>query len=405
MNGQQWAAAFAALLVAVGAVLFALDRPGDTAPMAVPNVEEVASSGIADSRYDFSGLGGNIAKMVAGPGISGASMLIIKDGSVIFQHDYGDFTKDTVVTIGSASKWPSVLSILMLIDKGKLGIDDKLSQYLPSFDIPDKRDITVRQALSHMSGLPNRNDCMRNYKGTIQDCVEVISQLKLDAEPGTTFQYGSLSIQALGRVAEVVTGKPYREYFRESLVEPLGLKNTHFGRFGKSLNPGLAGNLNTSAADFANFLMIQLNRGDHEGKKYLSYEMVMEMEKGQTGGVPRTAHIPTRHHDTHHDLYGLGVWRDIVDEDGNVLLMSSPGKFGFVPWIDRRHNMVAVLSTEFDFRVADQSKRPEPANVIYLVCDIIDQGTHPPVPRGEPNPRCMKYPKEAKEKLNPNPGE
>jgi len=392
MNGRQWSAAFLALVLAVGAIGFGVAMQTGPAPSATTAPVQPEGQAQPSSKYDFSRLDKNIAKMVAGPGVSGASMLVIKDGEEIFAKDYGDFTRDTVVTIGSASKWPSVMTILMLIDQGQVGIEDKLSKYLPSFDTDANRDITIRQALSHMSGLQNRNDCMRNYKGTLQDCVEVISQLKLDSEPGTTFQYGSLSIQALGRVAEIVTGKPYRDYFQESVVDPLGLKNTRFGRFGKSANPGLAGNLNTSAADFARFLQVQLNKGEFEGKKYLSYDMVQEMEKGQTGRVPRTGHIPTRHTNTHHDLYGLGVWRDIVDDKGDVQLMSCPGKFGFVPWIDRRHNLVAVLSTEFDFRVADQSKRPEPANVIYLVCDILDRATHPAVPRGEANPRCRKYP-------------
>jgi len=391
VNGRQWSVAFVFLVAAVGALLVLVAREptssvGET-PEPIPETPQVR----AGSAYDFTRLEAALEKMVAGPGVSGASMLIIKDGEEIFEVEYGDFTRDTVVTIGSASKWPSVTTILMLVDSGKLGLEDPLSRYLPSFDTDDKRDITVRQALSHMSGIPSRNDCMRNYQGTIQDCVEVISMLKLDADPGTQFQYGSLSIQALGRVAEVVTGKPFREVFRESLVEPLGLTNTRFGRFGKSANPGLAGNLNTSASDFARFLQIQLNYGILDGHRYLSTEMVQEMERGQTGRVPRTGHIPARHTNTHHDLYGLGVWRDIEDEEGDVSVMSCPGKFGFVPWIDRRHNLVAVLSTEFDFRVADQSKRPEPANVIYLVCDIIDRAVYPAIPSGERNPRCMKY--------------
>jgi CubicO group peptidase (beta-lactamase class C family) len=387
MNGRQWSVAFVALLLVLGAALVYIAQSAGPPPVAAPT--EAAAP---DSPYDFTRLDRALEKMVSGPGVSGASMLIIKDGREVFQADYGDFTRETVVTIGSASKWPSVTTILMLIDKGQLGIDDKLSQYLPSFDTDDKRDITVRQALSHMTGIPSRNDCMRDYKGTIRACVETIAQLKLDAEPGTQFQYGSLSIQSLGRVAEVVTGKPFREYFQESLIAPLGLTRTRFGRYGKSANPGLAGNLNTTAEDFARFLQIELNYGELDGTRYLSYEMVKEMERGQTHMVPRTGHIPTRHTNTHHDLYGLGVWRDIEDANGDVSLMSCPGKFGFVPWIDRRHNLVGVLSTEFDFRVADQSKRPEPAAVIYLVCDIIDRATHPAMAKGEFNPRCMKYP-------------
>ena len=392
MNGSQWSLAFVALLAAVGAVLYGLasQTAVDNGPALEAQIERPQVT-LADA-YDFSRLEVALEKMVGSPGVSGASMLIIKDGEPVFQANYGDFTQDTVVTIGSASKWPSVTAVLMLIDQGRLGIDEKLSAYLPSFNTPDKRDITIRQALSHMSGIPSRNDCMRNYKGSIQDCVEVIAQLKLDAEPGTQFQYGSLSIQALGRVVEVVTEKPFRDYFQESLVRPLELENTRFGRYGKSANPGLAGNLNTTASDFAQFLQVQLNYGILEGKRYLSTDMVREMERGQTEMVPRTGHIPARHTNTHHDLYGLGVWRDIVNEDGDVVVMSCPGKFGFVPWIDRRHNLVGVLSTEFDFRVADQSKRPEPANVIYLVCDIIDRAVHPAMPPGERNPRCMKYP-------------
>jgi CubicO group peptidase (beta-lactamase class C family) len=177
--------------------------------------------------------------------------------------------------------------------------------------------------------------------------------------------------------------------YNERLATPLGFERTRYGHLGISENPGVAGNLITTASEFANFLEMMLSKGNFEGRPLLSADTIATMEEGQTRGKPRRGHVPTRHLGTRHDLYGLGVWRDAVDGRGQLIMSSAPGKFGFTPWIDRRQNILGVFALEVDSEQPDQAI-PEPANLQYLVCDILDRAERRPIIRTDVNPACKK---------------
>jgi len=122
----------------------------------------------------------------------GASMVLVQRGRVVFLKHYGDFDPSTVVPIASASKWISASVIMALVDEGKLSLDDRVSQYIPSFT-GNKSAITIRQLFSHTSGLPSdtglqSNNCLSDRFTTLAACAEEIARQPLVAQPGTEFR-------------------------------------------------------------------------------------------------------------------------------------------------------------------------------------------------------------------------
>jgi CubicO group peptidase (beta-lactamase class C family) len=339
--------------------------------------------------YDWHRIDGALEGMVNEYGISGASMIVLRHGEVIYDRSLGDFDGNTVVTAGSASKWAGAAAIMTLVDEGKLSLDQPLVEVLPSFGLDDRRErITLRHALAHQSGMANKHPCLREYEQPLRRCVAQIARSPLLFPPGTRFNYGALSYQSAAGMAEAVTDLPWRDVFRTRLTEPLGMVRTDYGRYGRSNNPGVAGNLNTSRDDFATFLQMMLDGGMHEGKRLISEALVKQMLRGQTSNAPRMGHIPKRHTMTTHDLYGLGVWRDVVGPNGGLLVGSSPGKFGFVPWIDWRYGIVGVLSAEFTQDIIDTGvKPPDPSAVVAMVCNVVDRAANG-TPKVTPNPNC-----------------
>lgn len=339
--------------------------------------------------YDFSRVDTALEEMVAQEGVPGVSMIVLKDDRVIYDRSLGEVDGQTDVTIGSASKWVTAAAIMSLWDEGKFDLEQPVHTYLPSFgQTAAKREITLSHTLSHRTGLAAKHTCLRRYNKTLRSCVDLVGDSPLFFEPGTKFAYGSLSMHVAAGVAEVTSGKAFRDLVSERITAPLSMTQTRFGRFGHSPNPGVSGNLTTSRNDFVRFLRMVLNEGELDGVRVLSPEAVRTMESGHTGaGTPRVMHVPERHVKSTHDIYGLGVWRDVVSTEDRLLVSSSPGKFGFTPWIDRRHGLIGVLSTEYPNEVAEQTHPPDPAGVMGLVCSIVDRADNGPVD-SIPNPRC-----------------
>lgn len=266
--------------------------------------------------------------------LQGAVVLVRRNNRVIYQKAFGNYRTDTVVPIASASKWMSASAIVTLVDSGKLSLDAPISKYLPNFT-GKKGTITLRQLLSHTSGLPGNHRCLANQSITLAECVNQIAQIELQSDPGTQFRYGGVSFQVAGRIAEVVSGKSWNQLFEEKIKIPLNMVNTSYG---DTRNPRIAGGASSTAQDYANLLQMHLNDGLFNGKRVLSAASVEEMQRDQTKGVP-IAFSPLRDN----RRYGLGEWRDLVDSKGRAIQLSSPGAFGFTPWIDEQRKLVGVF--------------------------------------------------------------
>jgi serine-type D-Ala-D-Ala carboxypeptidase/endopeptidase len=243
--------------------------------------------------------------------------------------------------------------MMSLVDEGKLSLDDKVSKYLTEFD-EGKSNITIRQLFSHTSGLPAEARCRNDKRTTLQRCASEISALSLAAAPGEEFFYGGVSMHIGGRIAEVVSGKPWNDLFVERIASPLGMTQTDFFSYGPTSNPRPAGDARSSADEYARFLQMLLQQGSFNGKQILSAASVAEMHKDQTGGARIEYTIYEKHGSLDPNLllarYGIGLWREKFDTNsGQLHEVSSQGYFGFSPWIDVERNLAGVLSVETRF--------------------------------------------------------
>ncbi|HYG79317.1 MAG TPA: serine hydrolase domain-containing protein [Pyrinomonadaceae bacterium] len=305
----------------------------------------------AQEQYDFGGVDRLLDRAV--PRIGSGALLVVKDGRVIYRRAFGRGSEERVVPVASASKWLSAAVIMTLVDEGKLGLDDPVSKYLPSFS-GDKAAITIRQLFSHTSGLPPEARCRNDKATTLERCAEEMAGLRLRATPGAEFHYGGVSMHVGGRVAEVVSGKAWNDLFLEKIAAPLGMTRTDYFSYGATRNPRPEGDARSSVDDYGRFLQMLLNRGEFNGRRVLSEAAVAEMHKDQTGGARIAYTIYEKHGDLNPELlrarYGLGVWREVVEaETGELLEASSQGALGFSPWIDLERNLGGVLLVQSSF--------------------------------------------------------
>jgi CubicO group peptidase (beta-lactamase class C family) len=275
--------------------------------------------------------------------------------------------------IASQSKPITAAALMMLVDEGKVRLDDPVEKYLPEFrDLwlveeqdekvrllkRPKQRITVRHILSHTSGLPFRSALEQPTLDLLPLRVAAGSyaMTPLLFEPGSRYQYSNAGINTAGRIIEVVSGMPYEEFLQKRLFTPLGMKDTTFRpdagqlrRLAKAYRPGPgkkglvetpigqlkyplsdrsrqpmpAGGLFSTAADLGRFCRMVLSGGSFEGKRYLSEAAVKEMTSKQTGpGVPQG--------------YGLG-WATGGGGFGHG------GAYATDLWIDAKRGLITVF--------------------------------------------------------------
>lgn len=281
-----------------------------------------------------------VEAMVQGIPLSGASLVLLKAGEVVYQRAFGGYTLDRVLPVASATKWVTGAVIAALIERGVLHLDDAVGEYIEAFT-GEKARITLRQLLAHTSGLPHTEaPCLKQSHLSLAQCVDLIAQLPLAAPPGSIFAYGENSFQVAGRMAEVATGRSWAELVRLLIAEPLGWQHSvYLGMGTEASNPRLGSGLRTTAGEYAAFLSLILNEGLYRGRRVLQAETVALMCADHTFGAPVRA-SPNQFASYG---YGLGCWRDEVDEAGNAWQLSSPGAFGCTPWVDFRHRIAGVL--------------------------------------------------------------
>ena len=170
------------------------------------------------------------------------SVLVAENGKVIYKKGLGlaqmewniPNTTDTKFRLGSITKQFTSALVLQLVDQGKVKLDAKISEYLPSYrkDIGDK--VTVHQLLNHTSGIPSYtglpgffNDVSRNPY-TVDEFVKKYASNNLEFEPGSKFSYNNSGYFLLGAIIEKVTGQTYEQALRERILDPLGMKNTGY---------------------------------------------------------------------------------------------------------------------------------------------------------------------------------
>jgi CubicO group peptidase (beta-lactamase class C family) len=239
---------------------------------------------------------------------------------------------DTLFWIASQSKPITAAALMMLVDDGKVKLDDPVEKYLPQFRgqwlvaeqdkdhqllKKPKQLMTVRHLLSHTSGMPFKSAMEQPTLDhlSLRDAVQSYAMTPLVSEPGTKYQYSNAGINTAGRIIEVVSGMRYEEFLQKRLFAPLGMKDTTFWpteeqlkRLAKAYKPnkaktGLeettigqlqyplsdpkrqpmpAGGLFSTAGDVGRFCQMMLGGGVFQGKRLLSQAAVKEMTTRQT---------------------------------------------------------------------------------------------------------------------------
>lgn len=333
-----------------------------------------ATSSRASVVYDFTPVTQQIDGLLQTyPSINGASLIVIRNGAVIYAQYFGSYTSSTRIIIASASKWLSALAIERLVEKGQMSWGDTVGEYIPTAPA-DKLAITLGELFSHTSGLSQDDDaCLgdeTNY--TLETCADEILATPLQYTPGTGFAYTGNGMQVGGYMATIATGKSWDQIFQDEVTTPLGMTNTDFDT--DSLkppyiavpNPQIAGGVRSTMLDYANVVQMVAQQGQWNGTTYLSATDIADMQKDHTNSAP-VIYSP----DPFAYGYGYGEWRDSIDAQGDAVQVSSTGKFATSPWIDNQTGVAAVFLTFSSYSLLENDLRSLWANVRSVVTDPI----------------------------------
>lgn len=253
--------------------------------------------------------------------------MVWKD-TLVFKKEAGDFNAKTEAPLASASKWLTTALIMVLVDEGKLTLDDKVSDYIPLFSTYGKNYITIRHCLSHFTGIQANQKLMDGKIESLETEAASFAKKEIQTNPGTEFRYSNAGAMIAGRIAEIVTKKKFDQLIKQKLFNPMGMSRTSFSTLdGSGIDP--ANGARSSANDYIRFLAMLLNNGKFNNKQVISEASVQEMRKLQASaemvkyapkGVTGFAHA-------------MGSW-SLEDKEGISTALASPGLFGVFPVVD-----------------------------------------------------------------------
>jgi CubicO group peptidase (beta-lactamase class C family) len=195
----------------------------------------------ASAQEVFPGVSQRVRDMIAKGEVPGA-ITVVADESKLLHFDCAGvrdvaagtrMQPDTIFWIASMTKPVTGVAVMMLLEEGKLQLDDVVSKYIPELEGLKTADgktvvITLRHLLTHTSGLsePTREENARAR--TLAELIPFFASKPLAFKPGTKWQYSQSGINSLGRVVEIVSGQSFPEFLEQRLFAPLGMKDTTF---------------------------------------------------------------------------------------------------------------------------------------------------------------------------------
>jgi len=332
--------------------------------------------------------------------IPGAVVLVARKGRVAYLQPVGfrdkasgaPMSSDAIFRIASMTKPIVTVAALSLYEEGRLLLSDPVSKYIPAFKdqkvglerAAAEREMTIQDLMRHTSGLTYGNrgtsEIYKMYPEssnvasltlTMDEFIDRVSKAPLVYQPGTRWEY-SLSTDVLGRVVEIVAGKSLGEVLAERIYRPLKMTDTTFlvpgekrSRIAQPLptNPdtGAAVTVHdpavprkfdcgggcavSTAADYARFAQMLLNRGSLDGARVLSSRMVDFMTADHLGAISRGSFASSPGY-----TWGLGV---AVRQDKGLAPMPGssgdfywPGAYATYWWADPKEDMVVVFMTQ-----------------------------------------------------------
>ncbi|MBC7855691.1 MAG: beta-lactamase family protein [Pirellulaceae bacterium] len=278
-------------------------------------------------------------------------------------------TTDTVFDVASLTKpIATATSVMILVDQGKLKLEEPVAIYLPEFAANNKEKVTVRQLLVHVSGLIPDNS-IKDYDDGAHEALKRVFALKLQTSPGERFAYSDMNYVVLGELIKKLAGKNVHEFSQEHVFQPLGMRETTYmpgddlkrraaptqqreGKWmqGEVHDPrawklgGIAGHagLFSTAEDLAIYASMMLRRGEQGGTRILSEDAWKQMTSPNK--------VPTRRNKgaEYKGLRGLG-WDMKTGYSINRGESFSPAAFGHGGftgtsiWIDPEKDLFLIF--------------------------------------------------------------
>ena len=275
-----------------------------------------------------------IREQMAARKIPGMAVAVVQDGRVVFERAYGKasveldvaVTPATRFAIASTTKAVSSAAVMLLVSQGKLALDLAVGEVLNGLP-PAWQSVTIRQLLSHTSGLPDVIDSPNTgnpIAGTRDSALLLAGAKEMDFEPGTKWAYNQTNYTLLGMVVEQVAGMPFDRFILERVIGPLSLGSAQFGD-ARALVPGRAYN-------YTRFAMTPKGPTPLDSLRTIQYNYptFMHMAAGlnfaaadlaRFGDAVRAGRvIPAAHRDS--------MWNAVRLKDGKVFRFGGESGFG-----------------------------------------------------------------------------
>jgi CubicO group peptidase (beta-lactamase class C family) len=347
--------------------------------------------------------------------VAGVVTLVLRDGKTVDLHATGyqdienktPMRTDTIFRIASMTKPMTSDAVMMLYEEGKLFLTDPVSKFIPAFKsmqvlepkaekpVPATRAITIRDLLSHRSGLtygfmnggPVGNGYRKNGVTdglsttdlTLAEGIDRLAAEPLVAQPGAAWNY-SLSTDVLGRVVEVVSGQSFDAFMRDRIIKPLKMVDTDFtvpeskwSRLATVYSPDPSGGIRpmkdpetfgnatfspgayyksrtyfsggaglvSTAADYARFAQMLLNGGSLDGVQLLSPKSIELMTRSHTADLPPSALLSAG--------TGFGLGFRVVTDLAQTGAIGSEGRYGWLGiygtefWVDPKERLIGIV--------------------------------------------------------------
>ena len=358
-----------------------------------------AGSGLDSSR--LATIRPRLQALVDDQTIPGAVALVARHGKVSLLEAVGwrdienkkPMQNDSIFQIMSMTKNFTGVSVMMLVEQGKIELRLPIEHYLPEFRgieveerfngpgsvHPPHHPPTVWQLMSHTSGLGDdpegeMADNPQTMRVPLAEAVRFYARTHLQFEPGSRWSYSNMGIAALGRLIEVISGEDYVHFVRTHILEPLGMQDSFYfppddkkdrialvyqhsnGKLARAGSDILAGDaakyrqgakypapefgLYSTAPDLVRFYQMLLSGGEYNGRRYLSRQSVDTMTRVFTPNVTPSGWLGGT---------GYGLTFEIVNQPEGTLLLHSPGTFGHggafgtEGWIDPKNDLIRIM--------------------------------------------------------------
>lgn len=294
--------------------------------------------------------------------IPGLAIAIVKDGKVIYMKGYGESNiathekvdENTLFMIASNSKLFTGTSLAQLEYNKKLSLNDKVTRYFPDFRLYDNNAtemVTIKDMLTHHLGTKTFQGDFTFWDGNLSrsQIIQRMRTLRPEGQFRQDFGYCNSCFLTAGEIIPKVSGKPWEVYVYDSILMPLGMKNTHMLTTGISQRPnvsrpystsftgqlhelpydqvdnlGPAGSMVSNVKDMAKWLLLQLDSGRYEGQRILPWQVIRRTRDMVTTISSRKSSL----YPSHYTGYGLGVF--MTDYNGKQVFWHTGGAFGFV---------------------------------------------------------------------------